>query len=132
MQDYDRFYQFVWAVHRYCRKREGVKKSKLRLPSDTEIRLAIIEARKDSFDAEYLEERAEHFASLYIHLLDFAKVPNQPDHIIEKRSIVSYYFQLKYQLGGYNAKPEQIATHMKRDWGEDWEEKLEREKRRLG
>ncbi len=107
-------------------------KSKRRLPSDAEIRKAIIEARRHTFNAEALEDEAQYFSSLYNHLLDFANTPNYPDHIIEKKNILRYYFQLEYQLGGYAAKPEQIATYMKRDWGEDWEEKLDNEKRRLG
>jgi len=132
LSDLRRFYKFVWAVHRYCRPRKGVKKSKKRLPSDGEIRGTIIEARRDSFNAEALEAEAQHFSSLYNHLLDFANTPNDPNHIIEKKNILRYYHQLEYELGGYAADPEEIAKHMTRDWGEDWEEKLEKEKTRLG
>jgi hypothetical protein len=132
LSDLKRFYRFVWAVHRYCRPRKGVKKSKKRLPSDEEIRLAIIDARKDSFSATALEDEARHFSSLYSHLLDFADTLNQPDHIIEKTDILKYYFQLERDLGGFSTKREEIATYMRRDWGEDWQEKLDEAKRRLG
>lgn len=131
LSDLERFFKFVWAVHRYCRARKGAKRSKKRLPSDTEIREAIIETRRDTFNAEALEDEAQFFSSLYGHLLDFANTPNYPDHMIEKKSILRYYFQLEYELGGYAARPEDIARHMQRDWGEDWEEKLEKDKSRL-
>jgi hypothetical protein len=101
-----------------------------RLPRDYEIRTAIIEARRDSFDLEALEEEADFFSSLYNHLLDFANTLNDAGLIIEKKNILKYYFQLVYEMGGYNAKPEEIAIHMQRDWGDDWKEILEKEKRR--
>jgi hypothetical protein len=130
LSDMIRFYKFTWAVHRYCRARSGAKKSNKRLPKDLEIRTAIIEARRDSFDLEALGEEADFFSSLYNHLLDFANTPNDADHIIEKRNILKYYFQLVCELGGYSAKPEEIAVYMQRDWGDDWKERLEKEKRR--
>jgi hypothetical protein len=130
--DLQRFYKFVWAVHRYCRPRRDAKKSKKRLPGDGEIRKAIIDARRDSFNAEALEEYAEQYSSLYMHLLDFANTPNYPDHLIEKKNILRYYHQMERDLGGYAAKFEDIAIHMRRDWGEDWEEKLEQARMRLG
>src|SRR5438046_2230767 len=84
LSDLERFYKFVWAVHRYCRPRKGSTTSRKRLPSDTAIRLAIFAARKDTFDNEYLETLANEYASIYTHLLDFANTPNYPNHLIEK------------------------------------------------
>jgi hypothetical protein len=130
--DLERFYKFVWAVHRHCRPRKGAKKSKRRPPSDGEIYSAIIEARRGTFDEQALENESQHFSSLYNHLLDFANTPNRPDHIVEKRNILSYYFQLEFELGGYGADPEDIARDMKRVWGENWKVHLEKAKRRLG
>jgi hypothetical protein len=130
LSDMVRFYKFVWAVHRFCRARKGAKWSKKRLPKDTEIRTSIIESRRNSFNLEALEEEANFFSSLYSHLLDYANTPNNADHIIEKKNILNYYFQLENELGGSNARPEEVAIYMKRDWGDDWEERLEMEKRR--
>jgi hypothetical protein len=132
LSDLTRFYKFVWAVHRYCRPRKGVKKSKKRLPRDGEIHAAIVDARRETFNAEALEEEATYYSGLYNHLLDFANTPNIPDHIIERKNILSYYHQLTYELGGYMADPKEVAADMKRAWGEGWEELLENEKRRLG
>src|SRR6266702_7712110 len=103
LHDLTRFYKFVWAVHRYCRRRKGVKKSKKRLPSDSEVYAEIIEARRETFNEKALEYEASHFSRIYSHLLDFANTPNNPDHIVEKKNILSYYFQLEYELGGYAA-----------------------------
>lgn len=128
--DLERFYKFVWAVHRYCRPRKGSTTSRKRLPSDTAIRLAIYEARKDTFNNEYLEQLSREYASIYSHLLDSANTPNHPDHLIEKKNILSYYHHLQIDLGGYAADPKSIAYRMTLDWGNDWKEKLEKERRR--
>jgi len=130
--DLKKFYKFVWAVHRYCRPRRGAKKTKKRLPSESEIREAIIEARRDSFNAKCLADEARHYSRLYSYLLDFANTPNEVDYMIEKRDILMYYFQLSHGLAGHEANSVDIAAIMKRVWGENWREKLEREKKRLG
>jgi hypothetical protein len=132
LSDLERFYKFVWSVHRYCRPRKGVRKSKRRLPSDGEIRNAILDARSDSFNAEALEREAQQFSMLYTHLLDFANTPSYPNHLIEKKNILQYYSQLICELGGFEAKREDVASCMRRDWGEDWEQKLDQERSRLG
>jgi hypothetical protein len=130
--DLDGFYEFVWAVHRNCRRREGVKESKKRLPSDEEIREAIIEARRGTFSEEHLERKAQELSYLYDRLLGFANTPNRSDPIIEKKDILAYRAKLVVDLGGDAAKPEHIAARMRQDWGDDWEQKLENARRRLG
>ena len=131
MSDLENFYKFVWAVDRYCRPNKGAKKSKRRLPSDWEIYNHIIAARRGSFDAKHLKKEAEYFSSLYNHLLHFANTPNCPDHLVEKKDIFMYHHQLEWELGGCAADPERVSSAMARVWGQDWKQRLEKERSRL-
>lgn len=130
--DITRFYSFVWAVHRNCRPRKGTKNSKRRLPSESDVKQAIMEAQQGDFDPTALRKKARYYSRLYGHLVDFANTPNCSDALIEKKDIFRYHFVLERQLGGINANSEQVAARMKDAFGDDWKEKLAERKRRIG
>jgi hypothetical protein len=65
--DENRFYEFVWNVFRYSRKR----------PSEKNLRELILERGRGKLDPEHLERVALRYSGLYATLLDFAKARTQ-------------------------------------------------------
>lgn len=65
--DEKRFYRFVWAVLEYSRRK----------PSEADVFEAIIRAHGGQFEATFLEQKARHYANLYLDLHAFAKARNR-------------------------------------------------------
>jgi hypothetical protein len=118
--DTKRFYRFVKAVARYNRRK---------VPSPDDIYALIVERWRDQVkDSDELDRIASEFAGLYQTLLNYEKTRHFPDPVIERTDIVKYHLTLSVRE---QEDYQRINKRMIEDWGEDWKDKLRRERERL-
>jgi len=114
--DEERFYKFVKAVLRYCKRR----------PSDTQVRQHIeLKGRELISDDNDLQEKAHYYTTLYASILEFHDTLF-PDVLTELRSSRACYNLLENQrilTGGIRESEE--AELMRVLFGDDWKHQLE-------
>jgi hypothetical protein len=114
------FYKFCQAAVRYG-KRSGLRKGTRGRLSEVEVKESILVAWRGKLDADFLEDRANHYASLFTVICQAFLTPF-PDMLIEKRSPVYTYYALYRKYGP--EEQEQIGRIMKEEWGDGWESKV--------
>lgn len=112
--DKERFYRFVKAVARYCRRKPL---------SPREIKECIERRWRGRRAATALSKMADHFVELYQTLLAYEKTRHFPDPLIERTDIVRYHLALSARSGHDEAHINLVMANV---WGHDWQTKLDR------
>ena len=120
--DRERFYRFVKAVVRYSRK----------IPSPGDIQELIEQQWQKTRSPKALQAAADEFSSLYQTLIEYERINDFPNAMIERKNIRSFYHRLirEYEIIQKGKRiPEKPSKHhiddvMTRVWGKSWRSQL--------